>query len=109
MSKNMKEHCHLHFDTGVDAILKLSVTISVFTRWLKGDLFILSMLSLYIVVVLDIVKICRHLAVTFKHGSICEHESVIATSRSMVDQKHPYLNQRYDGNCLNENLHSLHK
>jgi hypothetical protein len=45
MSKNMEEHCHLLLDTGVDGILKQTISLNVCTRWLNKALLILSVLT----------------------------------------------------------------
>jgi hypothetical protein len=73
MSNNMKEHCNLLFDIGVDAILKKpSIPECVHKVVKRGPTHLKHVHSLYIIVVVDVVQICNSLSIALKHGSICD-------------------------------------
>ena len=73
MPKNMKEHCHLLFDTGVDAIFEQTPNSECVHKVVeRGSSHPKHSHSLYIVVVVDVVQICNPLLVAQKHGTISD-------------------------------------
>jgi hypothetical protein len=84
MSKNMKKHCHLIFDTTVDAICKQPPKPECVHQAIKRGSFHPQHLNrLYIVVVIDVVQIVHPSSVTFKHRTIGDSRRAVAMNRSL--------------------------
>jgi hypothetical protein len=84
MSKNMKKHCHLIFDTTVDAICKQPPKPECVHQAIKRGSFHPQHLDiLYIIVAIDVIQIAHLLSATFEHRTIGDSRPEIATNHSL--------------------------